>query len=53
MDWRVDCKTFVSYLNDARIIRNKVMHFGKELSPDEKSKLEQCLNFMKALDPLP
>jgi CBS domain-containing protein len=53
MGWKVDCATFVDFLNDTRIIRNKVMHFGEDLTSAQKSKLSQCLNFMKALDPLP
>lgn len=49
----VDQVMFLDHLNNARIIRNKVMHFGEELTPAERSRLRQCLNFMRALDPLP
>lgn len=54
MDWEwADCKTFIGYLDAARVVRNRVMHFGEELSPGDKHTLVQCLNFMRALDPLP
>lgn len=54
MDWEwADCKTFIGYLDAARVVRNRVMHFGEELSPGDKRTLVQCLNFMRALDPLP
>ena len=52
MGWgRLDRTMFIGYLDDARVVRNRVMHFGKELGPEDKLKLEQCLNFMRALDP--
>jgi restriction system protein len=53
MGWAVDRAIFISYLDEARKIRNRVMHFGEELTPDEKHQLSHCLNFMRALDPLP
>jgi CBS domain-containing protein len=54
MDWEwADCKTFIAYLDAARVVRNRVMHFGEELSPQDKQTLVQCLNFMRSLDPLP
>lgn len=52
MGWgRLDRTMFIGYLDAARVVRNRVMHFGKELGPEDKHKLEQCLNFMRALDP--
>ena len=37
MDWEwADCKTFIGYLDAARVVRNRVMHFGEELSPEDK-----------------
>ena len=54
MGWHgVDCTTFIEYLDAARVVRNRVMHFGEDLKPTDKLKLVQCLNFMRALDPFP
>jgi hypothetical protein len=54
MGWsEVDCMTFIEYLDAARVVRNRVMHFGEELRQEDKDKLVHCLNFMRALDPLP
>ena len=54
MGWgEVDCTTFIEYLEAARKVRNRVMHFGEELRQEDKDKLDHCLNFMRALDPLP
>jgi len=50
MDWAVDRVMFIGYLDGARVVRNRVMHFGEELAPQDKHKLEQCLNFMRVLD---
>jgi CBS domain-containing protein len=52
MHWDVDRAMFIGYLDAAREVRNRVMHFGEELQPDDKYKLRQCLNFMRALDPM-
>jgi CBS domain-containing protein len=53
MGWHVDCTTFIEYLDAARIVRNRVMHFGEDLNSEDERKLVQCLNFMRALDPFP
>jgi CBS domain-containing protein len=54
MGWEwADCKTFIGYLDAARVVRNRVMHFGEELRQEDKDKLIHCLNFMRALDTLP
>ena len=53
MGWDVDRATFIDYLEAARVVRNRVMHFGEELKPADKHKLVQCLNFMRTLDPRP
>jgi CBS domain-containing protein len=54
MGWcEVDCMTFIEYLEAARKVRNRVMHFGEELKQEDKDKLDHCLNFVRALDPLP
>lgn len=54
MGWsEADCMTFIEYLDAARQVRNRVMHFGEELKQADKLKLIQLLNFMRALDPLP
>lgn len=44
---------FIGYLDAARVVRNKVMHFGEELKPEDKEQLTRCLNCMRVLDPLP
>jgi CBS domain-containing protein len=44
------CKTFIDYLEAARVVRNRVMHFGEKLSLEDKVTLERCLNFLKVLD---
>jgi hypothetical protein len=51
MHWGVERETFIECLNAARIVRNKVMHFGEELTTEDKAKLWQLYNFMRALDP--
>lgn len=43
---------FIGYLDAARVVRNKVMHFGEELKPEDKEQLTRCLNCMRVLDPL-
>jgi hypothetical protein len=54
MGWpEADLTTFISYLEAARVVRNRVMHFGEALNPADKSKLEHFFNFVRALDPLP
>ncbi|HEY0934108.1 MAG TPA: CBS domain-containing protein, partial [Trebonia sp.] len=51
MGWtRYDCATFIEYLDRARVVRNRIMHFGEELGPADKATLTHCLNFMRALD---
>jgi CBS domain-containing protein len=53
MNWKVNRAMFIGFLDAARVARNKVMHFGDELTAGQKQTLVQCLNFMRALDPLP
>jgi CBS domain-containing protein len=51
MGWtRYDCATFIQYLDEARQVRNRIMHFGEELSAADMAALTHCLNFMRALD---
>lgn len=47
---RYDCATFIGYLDEARKVRNRIMHFGEELSAADIAALTHCLNFMRALD---
>jgi len=47
------CGLFIGYLDAARVVRNKVMHFGEELDPEDKDKLKRCLNCVRVLDSLP
>lgn len=52
MHWpQVDQATFIDYLDRARIVRNKVMHSGGELSQQEKRDLQQLFNLLQILDP--
>jgi hypothetical protein len=44
---------FIAYLDDARMLRNRVMHFGAELKPSDKQKLKSVLSFMRNLDARP
>ena len=53
MHWNVDRDMFISYLDDARKLRNRVMHFGTRLQDEEERKLTACLSFMRHLDPQP
>jgi hypothetical protein len=53
MHWAIDRTMFIGFLDVAREVRNRVMHFGKELDSEDKHKLVRCLNFMRALDPTP
>jgi hypothetical protein len=45
-----DHVTFIDELDEARKVRNKIMHFGKELTSDEQAKLARCLNLMRFLN---
>lgn len=54
MGWRgIERTTFIEYLDEARIVRNRVMHSGGELEHSQKQKLERLFNLMRALDPRP
>jgi hypothetical protein len=53
MHFRLDHGMFIAYLDDARELRNRVMHFGAELKAADKRKLVSVLNFMRNLDPRP
>jgi hypothetical protein len=45
-----DQVTIIDQLDEARKVRNKIMHFGKELTPKEQAELERCLRLMRHLD---
>lgn len=49
---RYDRGMFIDCLEETRQVRNRVMHFGEALRPEDQSKLDNCLNFMRMLDPL-
>jgi hypothetical protein len=49
----LDHDMFIAYLDEARVLRNRVMHFGAELKPEDKQKLISVLNFMRNLDARP
>lgn len=50
LNWGVERETFVEYLNKARIVRNKVMHFGEALTALDKEHLLHLYNCMRDLD---
>ena len=45
-----DQVSFVDQIDKARVVRNKIMHFGKELTLQEQVELERCLSLMRHLD---
>jgi CBS domain-containing protein len=47
---KYECATFIEYLEEARKVRNRIMHFGEELSAADAAALTHCLNFIRALD---
>lgn len=54
MGWDgIDHARFIESLDETRKIRNKIMHFGKELDPADTQRLMHCLNYMRAMLPLP
>jgi CBS domain-containing protein len=50
LDFGFDQVTIIDQLDEARKVRNKIMHFGKELTPEEQAQLERCLRLMRHLD---
>lgn len=54
MHWDgIDRARFIQCLDDTRKIRNKIMHFGEELTSDMKQRLTQCLRYMRTMLPVP
>jgi CBS domain-containing protein len=54
MGWDgIDQTRFIQCLDDARKVRNATMHFGKELTPEDRERLKQCLRYMRALLTIP
>jgi len=54
MHWDgIDRARFIQCLDDTRKIRNKIMHFGEELTTDMKQRLTQCLRYMRTMLPVP
>jgi CBS domain-containing protein len=49
----IDQTRFIQCLDDTRKIRNAIMHFGKELTSEERERLKQCLRYMRALLAVP
>lgn len=47
----IDHARFIQCLEDTRQIRNKIMHFGEELTVVQRQRLGQCLNYMRAMLP--
>jgi hypothetical protein len=45
-----DQVTIIDQLDEARKVRNKIMHFGKELTSEEQVQLDRCLSLMRYLD---
>ncbi|MGH3187214.1 MAG: CBS domain-containing protein [Streptosporangiaceae bacterium] len=53
MRWEgIDHTRFIDSLDSTRKIRNKIMHFGEELSDTDKQRLMRCLNYMRTMLPL-
>jgi CBS domain protein len=50
LDSGLDHVTFIDQLDEARKVRNKIMHFGKELTAEEQVELDRCLRLMRHLD---
>jgi CBS domain-containing protein len=50
MGWGVDHVYFMAQLDRARTVRNKIMHFGAELSLAQQEQLQKFLNYMRRLD---
>jgi CBS domain-containing protein len=50
MHWMLDRERFIDHLNDVRIMRNHVMHFGsRPLDDSEKNRLAKFLDTMRHL----
>lgn len=50
MGWDgIDQAQFLRCLDDTRKIRNAIMHFGRELTPQERARLKPCLRYMRTL----
>jgi CBS domain len=53
MRWNLDREMFVGLLNEARMVRNQIMHFGaRPLTDAQKQQVNVLLNFMRHLDTL-
>jgi hypothetical protein len=54
MHWSgIDHCRFIQCLVDTKDARNKIMHFGEELTHEQRQRLLQCLNYMRAMLPVP
>lgn len=53
MHWNLDREMFVGLLDEARMVRNQIMHFGaRPLIDTQKLQVSVLLNFMRHLDTL-
>jgi hypothetical protein len=52
-DGMIDQAQFIRCLDDTRQIRNMIMHFGRELTPEDQERLKHCLRYMRVLFALP
>jgi hypothetical protein len=53
MHWNLDREMFVGLLDEARMVRNQIMHFGaRPLTDTQKQQVSVLLNFMRHLDTL-
>jgi hypothetical protein len=53
MGWKLDRELFVGLLDEARMVRNQIMHFGaRPLTETQKQQVNVLLNFMRHLDTL-
>jgi hypothetical protein len=51
LGWGADQLHFLGQLERARMVRNKIMHFGETLNTGEQDQLMRCLRYMRGLAP--
>lgn len=51
LGWGADQLHFLGQLERARVVRNKIMHFGETLNTGEQEQLMKCLRYMRGLAP--
>jgi len=52
MHWMLDRERFIDHLDDVRMVRNHIMHFGaRPLDNSQKNRLTKFLDMMRHLNP--